>query len=119
MGYCVDYDDGSSQYNATNNVFLYAGFKIRDGVNRTHDSNLIIEGRLADPQVAGFDSDVLSNNIAVASDGVFYSCCCSKDSFPKGVRAFGNKFFTPGNTGLPFHANSCGGADGSLARFQA
>jgi hypothetical protein len=49
-GYCIDYDDGSSEYNATDNVLVHGGFKIRDGVNRSHSRNLVVGARLADPQ---------------------------------------------------------------------
>jgi hypothetical protein len=35
-GYSVDYDDGSSQYNATANFLVYGAFKVRDGINRNH-----------------------------------------------------------------------------------
>jgi hypothetical protein len=114
-GYCVDYDDGSSQYNATNNVFLYGGFKIRDGVNRSHDSNLVINAHLADPQVAGFDSTRLTNNIVVMSGGGFYGCV--GDAFGQGTYASGNSFFTPGDPTLPF-APGCQGACGNLSCWQ-
>ena len=56
---------------ATGNVLVHGGFKIRDGVNRSHDGNLVLGARLADPQVAGFDSTALTNNIAVNSNGEF------------------------------------------------
>merc|ERR1712196_410451 len=87
-GYCIDYDDGSTGYSATANVLVHGGFKIRDGVNRSHTGNLVIGARLADPQVAGFDST------SVNSNGVFYACV--GDAFGRGTAASGNTFFTPG-----------------------
>ena len=40
-GYSIDYDDGTSQYNATSNFLVYAGFKVRDGVNRCANLSIV------------------------------------------------------------------------------
>ena len=37
-GYSVDYDDGSSQYNATSNFLVYGAFKVREAPKATEES---------------------------------------------------------------------------------
>ncbi len=114
-GYCFDYDDGSSQYNATSNVMVSGGFKDRDGVNRSHANNLVVSGRLADPQVAGFDTETFDGNTVIDFTGSFYSCVGS--AFPQGgaggVRLTNNRYFTPAHADLPFHPGCGGGCDKS------
>ena len=109
-GYCFDYDDGSSQYNATANVMVGGGFKIRDGVNRSHADNLVVNGRLADPQVAGFNSTTLTGNIVLDPSGSFYSCV--GDAFADGTIASGNSFYVPGTAAgaAPRFMPGCGSA---------
>ena len=116
-GYAIDYDDGSSMYTASSNVLVHGGFKIRDGVNRSHENNLVIGARLADPQVAGFNSTLLNRNVAVNSNGEFYACV--GDAFGGGTTAAVNTFFTPGSPGLPFQQGCKGGSGYTLAAWQA
>ena len=85
------------------------------GVNRSHHNNLVVGARLADPQVAGFDSTLLEGNVAVQSSGGFYSCV--GDAFGQGTTARNNRFFTPGNAQLPFK-QGCAGSGSTLAEWQ-
>lgn len=125
-GYCVDYDDGSSEYNATANFLVYAGFKVRDGVNRRHARNLIYGGRAADYQCAGYNSTVFVNNTVVddaRGKGIGFGCVGT--AFAKGgpksgsynaVRQSGNRYFVPNSTAKVLPYSACGQ---SLAQVQA
>ena len=96
-GYAVDYDDGSSDYDADGNVAVLlqgAAFKIRDGVRRTITRNLAVGGGLANPQIAGFDSNVVADNVAVDPTGTFYACV--GNAWKGGMVARNNSFYTPG-----------------------
>ena len=119
-GYSIDYDDGSSQYNATSNFLAYGAFKVRDGVNRQHSHNLIY-GKPADYQCDGFNSTVFEHNtvIAEANNKAAIQFGCVGDAFDKlgsynSVHQNNNRYFTPNNTALPFSA--CGK---SFAQLQA
>lgn len=118
-GYCIDYDDGSSQYNATSNFLAYGAFKVRDGVNRQHSYNLIY-GKPADYQCDGFNTTVFEHNTVVseASKPLIEFGCVGKAFGTLGsynsVHQNNNRYFTPNNTALPF--NACGK---SLAQLQA
>ena len=106
-GYCFDFDDGSSQYNSTGNVMYAGGFKVRDGVNRTQVGNLVVAGRVADLQVKGFDSNVVTNNINIDDSGEFYNCV--GDAFAKGSLAANNQYISPPNAGFkPGCTEACG-----------
>lgn len=84
-GYSVDYDDGSSQYNATENFLVYGAFKVRDGINRAHSHN-IIYGKPADYQCDGFNSTSMEYNTIIGVDGgkIAYGCV-GKAFGPKGT----------------------------------
>ncbi len=103
--YCFDHDDGSSEYNSTNNVMVLGGFKIRDGVNRAQSNNLVVNARLADPQVSGFNSTTIENNVAISNSGDFYACVGK--AMAGGTLTQNNQYFTPGNDAVPFHESSC------------
>ena len=96
---------------------MHGGFKVRDGVNRSHAHNLVIGATLANPQIAGFDSTTLVENVAVNSNGDFYECV--GDAFGGGTVAANNAFYTPGNPKLPFRQGCAGGSGGTLAAWQA
>ena len=46
-GYCIDWDDASSNYNATGNVLVFGGVKLSGGSNRSVSGNLVVGGKLA------------------------------------------------------------------------
>eukprot|EP00040_Diaphanoeca_grandis_P016432 m.84756 g.84756 ORF g.84756 m.84756 type:complete len:1009 (-) comp25800_c0_seq1:252-3278(-) len=106
-GYSVDYDDGSSQYNATNNFLVYGAFKVRDGINRAHSHNLIY-GKPADYQCDGFNSTSFEHNTVIDTSIKFG--CVGTAFGPLGtynsVKQNNNNYFTPNNTAMPFSA--CG-----------
>jgi len=94
---------------------LQGGFKIRDGVNRTQSGNLVIGARLADPQIAGFSSTVLSGNTVIDTTGQFFSCV--GDAFGLGTKAERNTYygasFKPGCAGACDNASfACWQQDG-------
>ena len=114
-GYSIDYDDGSSQYNATSNFLVYGAFKVRDGVNRQHSHNLIY-GKPADYQCDGFNSTVFEYN-TVISEAIEYGCvgkAFDKLGSYNSVHQNNNRYFTPNNTAL--HFSACGK---SFAELQA
>eukprot|EP00729_Bicosta_minor_P005602 gene5602-4565_t len=130
-GYSVDYDDGSSQYNATANFLVYGAFKVRDGINRVHEKN-VIYGKPADYQCDGFNSTVFAGNTVISGfpkagrqveggrgSGQGISFGCVGEPFgPLGtynsVQQNGNTYFTPADPTMPFSA--CGR---SFAELQA
>lgn len=62
-GWDVDLDDGSSNYEITNNVFLKGGLKLREGFFRTVRNNIAVQSTLH-PHVWYEDSgDIVTNNI--------------------------------------------------------
>jgi hypothetical protein len=134
-GYCIDMDDASSEYNATGNVLVFGGFKLSDGSNRSVSGNLVVDGKLVDPQQAGccptpaLRAGVLSinttsvfGNTAVQSQGGFYSCA---GPLPiawwasHGNRFYDNTFYTPGSPSLPFKPSGCNTSGTTLAQWQA
>lgn len=115
-GYCFDHDDGSAQYNSSDNVCFAGGFKLRDGVNRWQTDNLVVEGKLADPQINGFKSTILAGNTVVDSSGMFYSCV--KDAFGGGMNVTNNRYFVPGAGAVPKFNPNCEGSCGTLECWQ-
>ena len=86
-GYCVDWDNASSEYNATDNVRVFGGFKLSGGSNRAVSGNLVVDGKLVDPQqaeccptpaeqakVLSINTTTVFGNTAVHLQGAFYSC---------------------------------------------
>ena len=62
-GWDIDLDDGSTQYQITNNLLLNGGLKMREGYNRTVINNIIINNGLH-PHVWYLKSgDIFKNNI--------------------------------------------------------
>ena len=134
-GYCVDWDDASSEYNATDNVLIFGGFKLSGGSNRFVSGNLVVDGKLVDPQQAGCcptpaqQAKVLSvntttvfGNTAVQSKGEFYSCAAPLPIdwwASHGNRFYNNTFYTPGSPDLPFKPSGCGTNGTTLAQWKA
>ena len=131
-GYSIDYDDGSSQYNATANFLVYGAFKVRDGINRIHAKN-VIYGKPADYQCDGYNSTVFEANTVISTfpedfnegtgagrrGGAGISFGCVGKAFGalgsyNSVHQNGNTYFTPGDASLPFSA--CGN---SFAQLQS
>lgn len=136
-GYSVDYDDvrqatpfcyhqltqyvlvlaqGSSQYNATENFLVYGAFKVRDGINRNHEHNLIY-GKPADYQCDGFNSTTMAYN-TIIDHSITYGCVgqpFGTYGTYNSVNQHHNTYYTPNNTALPFKV--CGKQD--FAQLQA
>eukprot|EP00118_Oscarella_pearsei_P004070 m.16912 g.16912 ORF g.16912 m.16912 type:complete len:817 (+) comp27198_c0_seq1:101-2551(+) len=113
--YCIDHDDGSSQYNDSGNVLVYGGVKYRDGVNRTVSGNLIVYSLGAAFQVNGFATDMFVENTVVLN-GAAYSCV---GKAVPGVTTKGNRFFTPNDTQLTFDTRGCNVKGNTLKEWQA
>lgn len=125
-GYCIDLDDGSSQYNITGNVMVYGGVKVRDGIVRLIASNLFVYSHSpVDWQIAGFNSSVFERNFVVTSSGIAYVCIGA--AFNCGttqdcVKTDANTFITPYKQPLPFLTGGCKSdvrAQKTLAAWQA
>ena len=127
-GYCFDWDDASSNYNATGNVLVFGGVKLSGGSNRSVSGNLVVAGKLADPQQAGgnkvpsVNTTAVFDNIAVNPNGNFYSCA-SPLPLPWWVRHgnwfFNNTFYTPGSPSLPFVTTGCNVSGTTLRAWQS
>ena len=120
-GYSIDYDDGSSQYNATANFLVYGAFKVRDGINRVHEKH-VIYGKPADYQCDGFNTTVFTANTVISDfknvgAGINFGCVGSafgKIGSYNSVQQNGNTYFTPGDLKKTF--NACGN---TFAELQA
>ena len=115
--YCIDHDDGSSQYNDTGNVLVYGGVKYRDGVNRSVSDNLVIYSLGAAFQVSGFSTDRFVDNTVVLNRGVAYTCVGA--AIKGGVTTMNNRFFTPNDTSLSFTTGGCNVKGSTLKEWQA
>ena len=115
LGTTNEPNDTGSQYNATANFLVYGAFKVRDGVNRIHEHNLIY-GKPADYQCDGFNSTVFSHN-TVIGPSISYGCvgtAFGKQGTYNSVTQNQNTYFTPNVSSMPFSA--CGK---SFAALQA
>ena len=87
--WALDKDDGSSNYNQTDNVLLYGAIKDRDGRDRAASGNLILYPDVAlfpgtsnrpamSIQISGYATDsFIDNTVVLRSDsgaGGFYAC---------------------------------------------
>ena len=102
--YCIDHDDGSSQYNDTGNVLVYGGIKYRDGVNKSASGNLVVYSLGAAFQVNGFLTDSFFDNTVILNGGPGYTCV--GNAVP-GVTTMENRFFTPSDKNLSFRTSGC------------
>ena len=59
-GYCIDWDDASSNYNATGNVLVFGGVKLSGGSNRSVSGNLVVGGKLAVRRTGAFLSTIVT-----------------------------------------------------------
>jgi len=112
--WCLDKDDGSSQYRESDNVLVYGAVKDRDGLSRNVSGNLILypdKMPFADTtkttiamafQVNGFEFDAFTNNTVVSENGQIYQCGHFAGKYP--VTA-DNVFMGSNGT---FSAASCG-----------
>lgn len=112
--YCIDHDDGSSQYDDRGNVLVYGGIKYRDGVNRTAIENLVVYSIGAAFQVNGFQTDIFSNNTVILNGDAY---TCVGHAFP-GVTTANNIFYTPNDTSLAFHTDGCSVHEDTLEQWQ-
>lgn len=96
--------------------------------------NLVVEGKLVDPQQSGGDlvlsinTTAVFGNTAVRSQGSlagghgFYSCSAPLPFVwwaSHGNRYYNNTFFTPGSPNLPFTTSGCNTTGTTLAQWQA
>lgn len=124
--WCLDKDDGSSNYLEEGNVLIYGAVKDRDGLQRDVVRNLFLypdkmpftdttktKAAMAF-QVSSFQFDSFVNNTVVSDLGEIYEGCgkFTKDPYPKGTPTMtGNTFITPGNPKKPFSAGGCSEGD--------
>ena len=112
--YCIDHDDGSSQYNDSGNVLVYGGIKYRDGVNRTATGNLVVYSVGAAFQINGFKTDVFSNNTVILNGNAY---TCVGQAVP-GVTTANNRFYAPNDTSLAFNTAGCNMRGNTLQEWQ-
>lgn len=104
--WCLDKDDGSSQYWERDNLLLYGAIKDRDGLSRNHTGNLILwpdKMPFADTtntdtamafQVNGYEWDLFVNNTVVTASGSVYQCTGSFSNESTATTA-NNTFLVP------------------------
>ena len=115
----IDHDDLSSEYLDEYNVLVGGGIKLRNGLNKIVDSNLVILSHdgLASFQVDGFDSEAVVNNTCVMDDKTnAYAWCTNGGGFPNVTTTAANTFILPPQT--PFHCD-CGVAATNFTSWQA
>jgi len=66
-GWDIDLDDGSSNYQITNNLLLNGGLKLREGFNRTVSNNIIVNNGFHIHVWYANSGDVITNNIVFKS----------------------------------------------------
>jgi hypothetical protein len=66
-GWDVDLDDGSSNYEIYNNVFLKGGLKLREGYRRIATNNVIVNNTLHPHVWLANSGDVFKHNIVMAA----------------------------------------------------
>ncbi len=64
-GWDIDLDDGSSNYQITNNLLLHGGLKMREGFQRTATNNIILNNSLHPHVWFENSGDVFSRNIVM------------------------------------------------------
>ena len=62
----LDLDDGSTNYQLTNNLLLNAGIKLRDGFYRTVTDNILVNGSIYEQVSHANDGDVIEHNITLS-----------------------------------------------------
>eukprot|EP01065_Artemidia_motanka_P001873 TRINITY_DN10870_c0_g4_i7.p1 TRINITY_DN10870_c0_g4~~TRINITY_DN10870_c0_g4_i7.p1 ORF type:complete len:835 (+),score=316.39 TRINITY_DN10870_c0_g4_i7:49-2553(+) len=116
--WCLDKDDGSSDYLEEGNVLVYGAIKDRDGLSRVAAGNLFLypdKMPFEDTtnthdamafQVNEYQWDSFVNNTVVSDLGAVYECT-SPFSAAGNPTTGNNTFVTPNNTALPFSAGNC------------
>ena len=64
-GWDIDLDDGSSNYEITNNLLLKGGLKLREGYRRIVTNNIIVNNSLHAHLWPPYSEDVFKNNIVM------------------------------------------------------
>ncbi len=90
----IDLDDGSSNYQLTNNLLLNAGIKLRDGFDRTVKNNILVNGSIFEQVSHANDGDVIQHNITLSAQA--YSLTQSDPATAK-YTADDNLFWDNGN----------------------
>ena len=95
----LDLDDGSTNYQLTDNLLLNAGIKLRDGFYRTVTNNILVNGSVYEQVSHANDGDVIEHNITLT--GQPYQLTSSDPAGAKYVADY-NLFWNNGNavTGL-------------------
>ena len=75
--WAIDLDDGSSQFELTDNLILKGGIKLRDGFDRTSKNNILLDGSTYEQVSYTQNGDVLENNITLG--GTPWINCCAHD----------------------------------------
>lgn len=75
--WAIDLDDGSSQFELTNNLILKGGIKLRDGFDRTVRNNLLLNGSTFEQVSYMPGGDVIENNVTYG--GTPWKNCCQPD----------------------------------------
>ncbi|MGZ0712663.1 carbohydrate-binding protein (plasmid) [Coraliomargarita sp. W4R53] len=75
--WAIDLDDGSSQFELTNNLILKGGIKLRDGFDRTAQNNLVLNGSIYEQVSYVPNGDVIENNVTLGATP--WRNCCQPD----------------------------------------
>ena len=98
----VDLDDGSSNYEISDNLFLGTGVKLREGFGRTVRNNIIVNSTVSIHVSYANNQDLIENNVIVS--GQPYSFISpnagSETVFNKNVFYYGGKAIDVKSSGL-------------------
>ncbi len=101
-GWDVDLDDGSSNYEIYNNLFLNGGLKLREGFHRRVWNNITVNSSLHPHAWYADSGDIVTNNIWMSA---YHSAVMPKDKWGKVVDA--NLFTTSDGDRTKFAGNDC------------
>ena len=123
----IDHDDASSFYEDSLNVMVYGAHKWRDGVHKWYFDNMYVTPSDAGDNDKGVgwysqhtaSSKFYGNTLIDWAAAPQFHFCWSNPNPKSDFDLHANKYFTPGNTTLPFKAGGgpCGEA-ASLAEWQ-
>jgi len=97
-GWDVDLDDGSSNFEIYNNLFLNGGLKLREGYHRRVWNNIAVNNTLHPHVWFEHSGDVVTNNIWMSG----YANVCA---IPKGGSVIDRNFFTAEADRMKFVSN--------------
>ncbi|MEY9849580.1 hypothetical protein ABH940_006689 [Streptacidiphilus sp. BW17] len=117
--WAIDLDDGSSNFNITDNLLLKGGIKLRDGFDRTVQNNLLVNGSIFEQVSHSNDGDVIQHNITLG--GQAYSNVLNNPVTAK-YTVDDNVFWNDGNVvnvNPDGHGNQLLSADGTTINAQS